>query len=215
MKKTSIAIVATATLLSGALLGINSSSASTKNITCYKGTTSKVVTTAKCPTGFTTTKPTATPIAPKPTTTKGGSFAINATYKGKLNTVWGDSGVSASGISLVGSGNTAGLDILTGSGSSAPSSQCEAIDGDGVLGSGADTVKVSFDSSTKGCAAEGAAPTVVTLTGNATVVSGTGKFAGATGILKANGTFKVKATDAGSKDSEDLILTLVGTITTK
>jgi hypothetical protein len=196
----------------GALVASSTASyAATKTITCYKGTAVKKVTTAKCPTGYSTTAPKAA----TPAKAAAGSVAINATYKGTMKMVWSDSDVKVSPVTATGSGTTAGLTSLTGTGSSAPSSQCDSVNGSGTLGSGADTVQVSFDTTTQGCADSDAAPANVKLTGNAVVKGGTGKYAGATGTLKATGSFAVKSTSAGFSETQALVLTLVGTITTK
>ena len=196
----------------GALVASSTASyAATKTITCYKGTTVKKVTTAKCPAGYSTTAPKAA----TPAKAAAGSVAINATYKGTMKMVWSDSDVKVSPVTATGSGTTAGLTSLTGTGSSAPTSQCDSVNGSGTLGSGADTVQVSFDTTTQGCADSDAAPANVKLTGNAVVKGGTGKYAGATGTLKATGSFAVKSTSAGFSETQALVLTLVGTITTK
>lgn len=198
----------------GALVaGSTVAHAATKTITCYKGATVKKVTTAKCPTGFTSTAPKAAASTPAAAGAK--SVAINATYKGTMNMVWSDSDVKVSGVTATGSGITGGLVSLGGTGSAAPSAQCDSINGAGTLGSGADTVAVKFDTSTQGCADSDAAPANVKLTGKATVTGGTGKFAGASGTLTATGAFAVKSTAAGFKETQALTLTLVGTITTK
>ncbi len=196
--------------------------AATKTIVCYKGTTVKKVTAAapKCPTGYSTKKP--APVKPAPvksvasTPTKpvANGTAFTGTYKGKIATVWSDSGVTAT-VTATGTGTVLGMDSLTGLGSSSPSSQCESIAGSGTISGGGNTLKVSFDTASKGCAAESTAPTVVTVTGNAVINGGTGKYAGATGTLKVTGTFAVNATDAGTKESQALSLTLTGSIVTK
>ncbi len=198
----------------GALVASSTVSfAATKSITCYKGTTVKKVTTAKCPTGFSTTAPKT--VASTASKAGSSSVAINATYKGAMKLVWSDSDVKVSGVTGTGSGTTGGLASLSGTGGSAPSSQCDAVNGNGTLGSGADTVSVKFDTSTQGCADSDAAPANVKLTGNALVTGGTGKYAGASGTLKATGSFAVKSTSAGFSETQALTLTLVGTITTK
>ena len=195
--------------------------ATTKTITCYKGTAVKKVTavTPKCLTGWTAKKPTVKvtpkPAAGTPAKTAAAVLAFNGTYKGKMAVLWSDSGVQASSVTGSGTGTIAGLDSLTGTGSSAPSDQCAGIEGVGVLGGGGNTLKVSFDSSTKGCAADGAAPTTVSITGVAVISGGTGKFAGATGTLKATGTFAIKSSAAGFSETTPLTLTLTGNIYTK
>lgn len=191
--------------------------AATKTITCYKGTASKKVSGTKCPSGWTTTKP-AAPAATKTTTAAPAtskSLAFSGTYTGTMSLLWSESGVSASAVNAKGSGNVNGLDALIGTGSSSPASQCDGIDGSGTLTGGGNTLTVKFDTSTKGCADDGAAPTTVKLTGKAIITGGTGKFAGASGTLTATGSFKVKSTDAGSKENPALTLQLEGSIVTK
>jgi hypothetical protein len=129
--------------------------------------------------------------------------------------LWSDTNVTVTSIRGVGSGTNLGLTNLSGTGSAAPASQCDAVDGDGVLTGPDGTLKVTFKNAAKGCAADGAAPTMITLTGNAIITGGTGKFAGATGTLKANGSFTLKSTEAGNSESEPFTLTLTGTINLK
>lgn len=194
--------------------------ATKKTITCYKGTAVKKVSAVKpvCAKGWTTKKPVAKP-APKPAVTptkaSGGAVAFSGTYKGKMSVLWSDSGVQASSISGSGTGTTLGLESLTGTGSSSPQNQCDSIDGSGVLSGGGNTLKVSFDSNAKGCAADGAAPTTVSVTGTATINGGTGKYAGATGTLKVTGSFAIKSNAAGFGETTALTLTLTGNINTK
>lgn len=190
-----------------------------KTITCYKGSAVKKVIAVKpvCAKGWTTKKPVVKP-TPKPTTTvkpTATTVAFSGSYKGKMGLLWSDSGVQASSVNAVGTGTTLGLTELTGNGSSSPQSQCDGINGSGILAGGGNTLKVTFDSATKGCAADGDAPTTVALTGNATITGGTGKYAGATGTLKVVGSFAIKSKDAGFSETSNLTLTLTGNIHTK
>lgn len=191
-----------------------------KTITCYKGTAVKKVSAVKpvCAKGWTTKKPVAKP-APKPavtpTKTSGGVVAFSGTYKGKMSVLWSDSGVQASSVTGSGTGTVLGLDSLSGTGSSSPQNQCDSINGNGVLSGGGNSLKVSFDSNAKGCAADGAAPTTVSITGTASINGGTGKYAGATGTLKVTGSFAIKSNQAGFGETTALTLTLTGNITTK
>lgn len=209
-RSTKIATVLTiAGLVLGNLAGANAAS---KTITCYKGTTVKKVTAAnpKCPAGYSTTAPKAA------TTTKGGSVAINATYKGTVTMVWGDADVNVTNVTATGSGNTGGLDSLKGMGAAAPAEQCTPFDGEGTLGSGADTLKVKYADGSMACSADADAPTTVTIKkGPLTIVSGTGKYAGATGSLTLTGSWAIASASKGSKPATPVTLTLVGTITTK
>lgn len=205
------------------LLATNATVASAvtkKTITCYKGTVAKKVSAVKpvCAKGWTTKKPVAKPVV-KPTVTptkaSGGSVTFSGTYKGKMSVLWSDAGVQASSITGTGTGTVLGLDALSGSGSSSPQNQCDSINGSGVLSGGGNSLKVSFDSNAKGCAADGAAPTTVTITGTASITGGTGKYTGATGTLKVAGSFAIKSNQAGFGETTALTLTLTGNITTK
>ena len=110
-----------AVLVAGAALITTPASAATKSITCYKGSSSKVVKTAtpKCPAGWSTTKPVVKPTT-KPTTpaSTAKTLTINATYTGKITVLWSDSDVQATSVTATGTGTTLGLTQLVGSGSS-------------------------------------------------------------------------------------------------
>jgi len=199
-----------------------SAHAATKTITCYKGTSVKKVSAAnpKCAVGWSTKKPVATatkPVTPAPSSApaKAGALAFSGTYKGTIAMLWSDSSVQATAVTATGSGNIFGLDQLTGSGSSAPASQCDSINGAGTISDGTNTLKANFDTASKGCAKDAEAPTAVEITGNAVITGGTGKYAGATGTLKVTGSFSIKSTAAGFKESSPLTLTIAGNITTK
>lgn len=212
---------------------VSIANAATKTITCYKGTAVKKVkaVSPKCPKGWTTKKP-AVKVTPKPAVTKpvvtptkpaatastkpeAGAVAFNATYKGQIKLVWSDSDVRATSVTADGTGTTAGLGDLSGSGSSAPQAECAEFDGVGTLSGGGNTLKVKFDSNAKACAADGAAPTAIAITGTASITGGTGKFAGATGTLKVTGSFAIKSKDAGFSESSAFTITLSGSIDTK
>jgi hypothetical protein len=209
--------------------GVSTANAATKTITCYKGTIVKKVTAKtpkipKCPTGYSTKKPVAKPTAAatiKPTTVAttpaaaSNKFAFNGTYKGKMSIIWSDYDVRATSVSGDGTGAIFGMDSLSGSGASSPSTQCAGLDGTGLISGGGSSIKVTFDTSAKVCAEDGAAPTTINITGFAVINSGTGKFAGAAGKLKAIGFFNIKSADAGASESSVLTLTLTGEITTK
>lgn len=187
--------------------------AATKTITCYKGTASKKVTTAKCPSGWSTTKP----VAGKPSAgaTSAKTVAINGNYTGTVSLLWGDTYVQVTSVKATGTGTVADLGEFVGSGAAAPASQCDTFDGSATLGTGADTLKVAFDSSAKGCAEDDSAPTKITFSGNAVVKSGTGKYAGATGSFKVAGSFNIKTITAGSKESAPFTMTASGSVTLK
>ena len=187
--------------------------AATKTITCYKGSATKKVTTAKCPTGWSTKKPAAAKPATGSTSSK--TVVINGNYSGTVSLLWGDTYVQVTSVKATGTGTVADLGEFVGSGAAAPASQCDTFDGAATLGSGADTLKVAFDSSAKGCAEDDSAPTKITFSGNAVVKSGTGKYAGATGTFKVAGSFSIKTISAGSKESAPFTMTASGSVTLK
>jgi hypothetical protein len=187
--------------------------AATKTITCYKGTATKKVTTAKCPSGWSTKKPVAAKPAAGASSAK--TVAINGSYTGTVSLLWGETYVQVTSVKATGTGTVGDLAELVGSGSSAPASQCDTFDATATLGSGADTLKVAFDTSAKGCAEDDSAPTKITFSGNAIVKSGTGKYSGATGTFKVSGSFNIKTITAGSKESAPFSMTASGSINLK
>jgi hypothetical protein len=162
-------------------------SAATKTITCYKGTITKKVSTAKCPSGNSTKKPSVKNAAPSASA----AIAFQGNYTGKVSLLWGDGYVQVTSVKANGTGNVGDLAELNGTGSAAPASQCDSFAGSGTLGTGANTMKVAFDTSAKGCAADDTAPTKITFTGNAVIKSGTGKYATAKGTFKVSGSFSI------------------------
>ena len=186
--------------------------AATKTITCYKGTIVKKVTAAKpkCPTGYSTTKP---KVSAKPTTpAAAATVAFSGTYKGTLAIVWGDTYLQVTSVTGKGTGNVLGLTDMSGTAAAAPAGLCDSFDAKGSIGGGGNTLNVSFDTSAKGCAEDESAPTTIKVTGNAQITGGTGKYAGATGILKVSGVFSVKG---GAKETAAFTMDVSGNIKTK
>jgi len=212
-KSKAMKIVAIATSLMFLISQSGTAQAASKTITCYKDTASKKVTSAKCPSGWTATKPAATKPAAGAASAK--SVAINGNYSGTVSLLWGDTYVQVTSVKATGTGTVADLGEFVGSGAAAPSSQCDTFDGSATLGTGTDTLKVAFDSSAKGCAEDDSAPTKITFSGNAVVKSGTGKYAGATGTFKVSGSFNIKTISAGSKESAPFTMTASGSVTIK
>ena len=212
-KSKAMKIVAIATSLMFLISQSGTAQAASKTITCYKDTASKKVTSAKCPSGWTATKPAATKPAAGAASAK--SVAINGNYSGTVSLLWGDTYVQVTSVKATGTGTVADLGEFVGSGAAAPSSQCDTFDGSATLGTGADTLKVAFDSSAKGCAEDDSAPTKITFSGNAVVKRGTGKYAGATGTFKVSGSFNIKTISAGSKESAPFTMTASGSVTLK
>ena len=188
----------------------STANAASKTITCYKGTTVKKVTAAspKCPTGYSITKPKTTTLAPA----TGGTVAFSGNYKGNLNIVWGDTYLQITSVTAKGTGNVLGLTDMSGTGAAAPAGLCDGFDAKGSIGGSGNSINVTFDTSSKGCAEDESAPTTIKITGSATITSGTGKYAGATGNLKVTGVFSVKG---GAKETTAFSIDVSGNIKTK
>lgn len=217
IKKNSTLRKALVVLGSIALVGasMTSADAANKTITCYKGTAVKKVTAAKptCPTGYSTKKPIAQATTAPAAASKAQAF--NGTYKVKISLLWGETDVRATTVTGTGSGDVLGLTDLVGTGYSAPMNQCDGFDGSGTLSGGGSTLKLAFDTSAQGCAEDANAPTTISIKGNAKILSGTGKYAGATGTLSVKGTFSIRSTAIGSTEVISATLTATGSVTTK
>lgn len=185
--------------------------AASKTITCYKGTASKKVTTAKCPSGWSATKSAVKPAAPSSSS----AIAFQGNYSGKVSLLWGDGYVQVTSVKATGTGNVGDLAELNGMGSAAPAAQCDSFAGSGILGTGANTLKVAFDTSAKGCAEDDSAPTKITFSGNAVIKSGTGKYANATGTFKVSGSFSIQTSAAGKSETDAFSMTASGSINLK
>jgi hypothetical protein len=215
MKKNKVITVLTIAAI--ASLGFSgSATAATKSITCYKGTQSKVVKAAspKCPAGWSTKKPAA---SASKAPAAAASVAINATYKGKMSALWSESSIDAS-VTGSSSTNNGGLSDLTGSGSyaSQEGDKCITLAGEATLKGGSDSLKLEFVTpKSTACGKDADGPTTVEINGLAKINGGTGKYAGATGTLKVDGSFASKHPANGVTEKVDLNLTLSGNIVTK
>jgi hypothetical protein len=216
-KMNKVKVFATISVISIASFGFaGSASATTKSITCDKGTQSKVVKAAspKCPSGWTTKKPAAS----KPAgSTAAAPVVINATYKGKMSALWSESSIDAS-VTGTSSTNNGGLTDLVGAGSyaSQEGDKCITLAGEATLKGGSDSLKLEFVTpKSTACGKDADGPTSVDINGLAKITGGTGKYAGATGTLKVDGSFASKHPANGVTEKVDLTLTLSGNIVTK
>lgn len=139
--------------------------------------------------------------------------AFKGTYSGSLALLWSSTGVTATSVTGHGAG-TYGANTMKGSGGGTAANSCDPFTGAGSV-VGASGLKLSIVSSTKtqACAVESAAPTPVTVKGVAKIVSGTGKFKGASGTLTFKGQFSIQATTAGSTENDTFTATITGTVT--
>jgi hypothetical protein len=141
--------------------------------------------------------------------------AFRGSYSGTMALLWSSTGVQAT--SVVGHGTgTYGANTMKGLGGGTAANTCDPFTGSGTL-AGVSALKLSVVSSSKtqACAVNSAAPTPVTVSGVAKILSGTGKFRGATGTLSFKGSFSIQATTAGSTENDTFSSTLSGTVTIK
>jgi hypothetical protein len=141
--------------------------------------------------------------------------AFKGTYSGTIALLWSSTGVSATSVAGHGTG-TDGTNTLKGSGGGSAANTCNPFDGSGAL-VGVSGLKLSVATSTKSqaCAVNASAPTPVTVNGVAKILSGTGKFKGASGTLSFKGQFSVQSSTAGSSENDSFNATLTGVVTIK
>jgi hypothetical protein len=141
--------------------------------------------------------------------------AFKGTYAGTIALLWSSSGVTATSVAGKGTG-TYGTNTIKGAGGGSAANTCNPFNGAGSL-VGVSGLKLSVATSTKSqaCAVNSAAPTPVTVSGVAKIVSGTGKFKGATGSLSFKGSFSIQSSTAGSSENDAFNATLTGVVTIK
>jgi hypothetical protein len=175
------------------------------------------------PAGAVTAKP-ATPaahttlashVAKTKKVTKISHVAFKGTYSGTMALLWSSTGVSATSVTGHGTG-TYGANTMKGSGGGSAANTCDPFSGAGsVVGASGLKLSIVSSSKTQACAVNSSAPTPVTVNGVAKVLSGTGKFKGATGTLTFKGQFSIQNTTAGSTENDSFTATITGTVTIK
>jgi hypothetical protein len=129
--------------------------------------------------------------------------------------LWSSTGVTATSVTGHGTG-TYGANTMKGSGGGTAANTCDPFSGAGsVVGASGLKLTIVSSSKTQACAVQSAAPSPVTVNGVAKIVSGTGKFKGATGTLTFKGQFSIQNTTAGSTENDAFTATMSGTITIK
>jgi len=141
--------------------------------------------------------------------------AFKGSYTGTMALLWSSTGVQAT--SVVGHGTgTYAANTMSGLGGGSAANTCDPFTGSGSLtGSSGLKLSVVSSSKTQACAVNSAAPTPVTVNGVAKIVSGTGKFKGASGTLSFKGSFSIQKTTAGSSENDSFTATVSGVVTIK
>ncbi|MGP8008938.1 MAG: hypothetical protein ACLPKZ_01585 [Acidimicrobiales bacterium] len=141
--------------------------------------------------------------------------AFKGTYTGTIALLWSSTGVTATSVAGHGTG-TYGANTMKGSGSGSAANTCNPFDGSGnLVGPSGLKLKVATSTKTQACAVNAAAPTPVTVIGVAKIMSGTGKFKGASGTLSFKGSFSIQSATAGSSENDTFNATISGVVTIK
>ena len=141
--------------------------------------------------------------------------AFKGTYSGTMALLWSSTGVTATSVTGHGTG-TYGANTMKGAGGGSAANTCNPFTGAGsVVGASGLKLSIVSSSKTQACAVQSAAPTPVTVTGVAKILSGTGKFKGASGTLSFKGQFSIQATTAGTTENDSFNASITGTITIK
>lgn len=138
------------------------------------------------------------------------TYKINAIYIGNISLAWTATSVTTTSIKGVGAGATLGLTNLTGVGVSRTNSRCSSIFGAGTISDGTNQLKLEFEPSAKECKITAVAPTVVEVNGTVKILEGSGKYQGASGELRFTGNFPIKSMTPGTKETDELTVTLFG-----
>lgn len=140
--------------------------------------------------------------------------SFKGTYTGTIAMLWDANSVTATAVRGTGTGTLLGKSTVLGKGTATTASTCDPLSGTGYITGGGSKLmlKVVSSTKTKACAAAESAPTTVTVTGVAQITGGTGKYKGASGTLKVNGSFQIKSNQAGSSETDSFKATLSGVI---
>jgi hypothetical protein len=146
--------------------------------------------------------------------------AFKETFTGTLKLTFGATTATASILTSKGTGTLAGAKV-TGSGSGADTAQSGPFSGTGAIALGPNKLVLSVIKTASSVSTDATAsgvqdpPANVTVMGSAKVTSGTGKYKGATGTLKFQGSFTVTNATTGTSETDNFTVTLTGTLTVK
>ena len=142
---------------------------------------------------------------------------FKGTYRGTIAMLWSANSVTATAVRGSGTGTLLGKSTVAGKGTATTASTCDPLSGTGTITGGGSrlVLKVVSSPKTQACAATETAPTSVSVTGVATVLSGTGKYKGVHGTLKIQGSFQIQSNKAGSSETDSFNASLSGVLTIK
>jgi hypothetical protein len=116
-------------------------------------------------------------------------------YSGNTSLLINNGVATISAVHGKGSGTLVGTSTVTGSGAASASATCDPFQGTGAITGKQATIDLSvLKSAAQGCSSGQSGPVTVTISGTARVTGGTGKAAGASGILKFTGSVNLKNT---------------------
>ena len=130
-------------------------------------------------------------VVSSPTANAGGKFKVvsfSGHYSGDTSLLINNGVATISAVHGKGSGTLVGASTVTGTGKASASDQCDPFEGTGAITGKQATIYITvLKSTSQGCADGQSGPVTVTINGTAKATGGTGKAAGASGILKFTG----------------------------
>ena len=121
--------------------------------------------------------------------------SFTARYSGDTSLLINNGVATISAVRGKGTGTLVGVSTVTGSGKASASAQCDPFEGTGVFTGKQAKIDVTvLKSTSQGCSSGTSGPVTVTISGTAKATGGTGKAAGASGVLKFTGLVNLKDT---------------------
>jgi len=157
-----------------------------------------------------------TVVAVGPLTAYAGGKVISFSghYSGTTSLLINNGVVTISSVHGTGSGTIVGASTVTGSGGASASAQCDPFEGTGAItGKQAKIDLTVLKSSSQGCSSGESGPVTVKISGTAKATGGTGKAAGASGMLKFTGSVNLKGTSGSQMGT--FTATLTGKLSVK
>jgi len=126
---------------------------------------------------------------------KGKVVSFSGHYSGDTSLLINNGVATISAVHGKGSGTLVGASTVTGSGGASASALCDPFEGTGaIIGKQAKIDLTVLKSTSQGCSSGQSGPVTVTISGTARATGGTGKAAGASGMLKFTGSVNLKDT---------------------
>jgi hypothetical protein len=145
---------------------------------------------------------------------KGKVISFSGHYSGATSLLINNGVATISTVHGKGSGTLVGTSTVAGSGAASASAQCDPFEVAGAItGKQAKINLTILKSTSQGCSSGQSGPVTVTISGTAKATGGTGKAAGASGVLKFTGSVNLK--DTSGSQSGTFTVTFSGKLAVK